>query len=171
MTGPAGRPAGSTQVGERRIVFPEGSAWERPGFLLWHATLRWQRIVSAVLKDVDLTHAQFVLLAGTLWLERHDGPPSQRELAEHAGTDEMMTSQVVRLLAKRGLLIRTEDDTDARVRRLRTTRRGATLARRAVTLVESVDLEVFGERPDDDLMVALRRLANRTPEGRLIGGG
>jgi len=48
-----------------RLWPPERSAWERPGFLLWHATLRWQRVVSAVLGGVDLTHAQFVLLAGT----------------------------------------------------------------------------------------------------------
>ena len=58
-----------------------------------------------VLADLELTHVQFVLLAGTLWLEHKGAPPSQRELADHAGTDEMMTSQVLRTLAKRGLIL------------------------------------------------------------------
>ena len=33
---------------------------ESPGFLLWHATLRWQRGVAAALQPLDLTHVQFV---------------------------------------------------------------------------------------------------------------
>lgn len=165
------RPAGAQRRAEpdhHATTFPEGPAWERPGFLLWHATLRWQRIVSSVLGGVDLTHAQFVLLAGTLWLQRHDGPPSQRELADHAGTDEMMTSQVVRTLEKQGLLIRAPDGTDARVKRVHTTRRGANLARRAVKLVEAVDNEVFGDGPDDHLMATLHRLAGRDAQGQLL---
>jgi hypothetical protein len=36
---------------------------DSPGFLLWHATLRWQRGVARALKPLELTHVQFVLLA------------------------------------------------------------------------------------------------------------
>ena len=72
-------------------------------------TLRWKRIVAAMLADLELTHVQFVLLAGTLWLEHKGAPPSQRELADHAGTDEMMTSQVLRTLARRRLIPHTGD--------------------------------------------------------------
>ncbi len=76
------------------------SAWDSPGFLLWHATLRWQRAVAAALRPLGLTHVQFVLLAGGWWLSQGDRWPSQRELADHAGTDRMMTSQVVRTLER-----------------------------------------------------------------------
>jgi DNA-binding MarR family transcriptional regulator len=150
---------------EAAAPFPEGSAWERPGFLLWHATLRWKRFVAAVLAEVELTHVQFVLLAGTLWLEHKGAPPSQRELADHAGTDEMMTSQVLRTLARRGLISRTPDAADARVKRVRTTPEGADLAVRAVKLVESVDAEVFGGTPNKTLVAALRRVAGRNLDG------
>ena len=43
-------------------------AWDSPGFLLWHATLRWQRAMVEALSPLGLTHTQFVLLASTWWL-------------------------------------------------------------------------------------------------------
>lgn len=150
--------------------FPASSAWDKPGFLLWHATLEWQRQVAAALRDVGLTHVQFVLLAGTHWLEQRSGPPSQRELADHAGTDAMMTSQVVRALERAGLLVRSSDPDDARVKRLTTTAGGADLARRAVGLVEQVDQRVFGAVDDlEALQRALRRVAGRDDSGQLLG--
>lgn len=46
---------------------PAGS----PGFLLWNVSLSWHREVGSVLKPLDLTHVQFVLLASTWWLSDH----------------------------------------------------------------------------------------------------
>ena len=46
---------------------------DSPGFLLWHATLRWQRGVAQALAPLDLTHVQFVLLAATsTWAQPAD---------------------------------------------------------------------------------------------------
>ncbi len=146
--------------------FPERTAWDRPGFLLWHATLRWQREVAEALKPLELTHVQFVLLAGTAWLTTHVGPPSQRELADHAGTDAMMTSQVVRALEKRRLMARTDDPSDARVKRLRCTPKGRALAQRAVAEVQGVDDRFFGpEHSRAGTVEVLRALAGRDADG------
>ena len=75
-----------------------------PGFLLWRTTLNWQRAMATTLKPLDLTHVQFVLLASVWWLAGQAklgaGLPSQREVADHAGTDVMMTSQVLRTLER-----------------------------------------------------------------------
>lgn len=121
---------------------------DSPGFLLWRATLRWQRSMAAALRPVGLTHVQFVLLASVWWLSDQAGsrlqPPSQRAVARHADVDVMMTSQVLRALERRGLLIRASDPDDARVKRLTMTRDGRRLAERAVTLVEEADSEFFG---------------------------
>ena len=92
------------------------SAWESPGFLLWHATMRWQRAMRAALAPHDLTHVQFVLLASAWWLGEQGEQPSQRRLAEHAGTDAMMTSQVARALERAGLVERLRDPADSRRR-------------------------------------------------------
>ena len=149
-----------------RTNYPESSAWDKLGFLLWHATLEWQRQVASALKPLELTHVQFVLLAGTLWLQQRSGPPSQRELADHAGTDAMMTSQVVRALESAGLLERRPDPDDARIKRLVTTPAGSELARRAVAEVEAVDARVFEEAGDLDLLrQALRSVAGRDAAG------
>src|SRR5437868_8363857 len=116
---------------------------ESARFLLWHATLRWQRGISQALQPLDLTHVQFVLLACTWWLNQHGERPTQVALAAQAGTDVKMTSQVVRSLERKGLVQRDVDAADTRARRLRVTRSGARLAPRAIAIVERVDADFF----------------------------
>ena len=145
---------------------PDRSAWEKPGFLLWHATLRWQRMVTVALKPTGLTHVQFVLLASAWFLEDRTGPPSQRELAEHAGTDAMMTSQVLRSLETAGLVDRHADPADARVKRLAVTARGRAAAADALEAVDVLDKDFFGPTGDrEELVDLLRTLAGRHPDG------
>jgi DNA-binding MarR family transcriptional regulator len=149
-------------------VSPAGSrhsdAWDSPGFLLWHATLRWQRAMTAALEPWGLTHVQFVLLASTWWLCEHGAPPRQRDLADHAGTDPMMTSQVARALVAKGLLLREADPQDGRAWRLRPTKAGRTLARKAVAAVEGADTSYFSQVPAPahaGMLTALRALGGR----------
>ncbi|MFC3898238.1 MarR family winged helix-turn-helix transcriptional regulator [Lentzea rhizosphaerae] len=123
---------------------------ESPGFLLWRVTLAWQRAMRAALAPHDLTHVQFVLLASLWWLENHSGAPSQQRLAEHAGTDPMMTSQVLRKLADRSLVSRSVDPADSRARLLSLTSGGKALVAKAMKDVEDADQAYFaglgGER-------------------------
>lgn len=133
---------------------------ESPGFLLWHATLRWQRGVAAALAPLGLTHVQFVLLACTWWLNEQGEHPTQVRLAAQAGTDVKMTSQVIRNLEKKRLVEREVDPADTRARRLRVTHRGARLAPRAIAVVEAVDADFFSELPAADAVDLLGRLAH-----------
>ncbi|MEU8517408.1 MarR family winged helix-turn-helix transcriptional regulator [Kitasatospora sp. NPDC048722] len=132
---------------------------DSPGFLLWHATLRWQRDIAAALGPLDLTHVQFVLLACTWWLNSQGEHPNQLALARQAGTDVKMTSQVLRALETKGLIEREVDPSDTRAKRLRITGAGAELAPRAIAAVEAVDAEFFRPVPRDDTLALLRRLA------------
>jgi DNA-binding MarR family transcriptional regulator len=116
---------------------------ESPGFLLWRVTLAWQRAMRNALAPHDLTHVQYVLLASTWWLAEHEGPPSQQRLAAQAGTDPMMTSQVLRKLEARGLVTRAVDDRDTRARRLRLTEAGERVLAGALADVEAADAAVF----------------------------
>ena len=131
---------------------------QSPGFLLWHATLRWQRGVATALAPLGLTHVQFVLLACTWWLNEQRERPTQVRLAQQAGTDIKMTSQVVRTLEQKGLVEREVDPADTRARRLRVTRRGARLAPRAIEAVEAVDADFFSGLPQADAVAFLSRL-------------
>jgi DNA-binding MarR family transcriptional regulator len=136
---------------------------ESLGFLMWRATLRWQRGVAAVLTPLDLTHVQFVLLASTWWLNAQGEHPNQLAIATHAGTDTKMTSQVLRSLEEKGLVQREVNPHDTRAKRLRVTERGAELAPRAVAEVERVDGEFFSAVPYKDMLATLHRLLEDEP--------
>jgi DNA-binding MarR family transcriptional regulator len=138
---------------------------DSPGFLLWHATLRWQRGVAQALAPLDLTHVQFVLLACTWWLNEQGERPSQIALAAQAGTDIKMTSQVLRSLERKGLIERKVDTADTRARRLRVTRQGARLAPGAIAVVEQVDSDFFADVPVPEALRLLRRLVQLPQAG------
>jgi DNA-binding MarR family transcriptional regulator len=133
---------------------------ESPGFLLWQVMLRWQRQINAALSPLQLTHAQFVILACTWWLGRQGESPNQLRIAQQAATDVKMTSEIVRKLETRGLVARTVDGTDSRAKTVRTTREGAALARRSIGVVERVDAEFFAHADQAQLMRVLSVLAS-----------
>ena len=131
---------------------------ESPGLLLWRATLTWQRGITAALKPMSLTHVQFVLLTSTWWLTRvANEAPSQRRIAEHANTDPMMTSQVIRTLEGKGLLRRTPNPADSRAMLVDVTAAGADLAVQAVKVVEEADEAFFAAVADRATLVNVLR--------------
>jgi DNA-binding MarR family transcriptional regulator len=117
---------------------------DSPGFLLWQVANGWQRHQRQALEEIGLTHAQFALLAGLGWLKQGDGVPiTQSMLARHSRVDEMMTSQVIRGLEKRGAVIRQAHPTDSRARTLALTVEGADLLEKAIPLVKQADGAFF----------------------------
>ena len=134
---------------------------DSPGFLLWRVSNTWHAAQRAALQPFDLTHVQFVLLASLTWL-RSDTAVTQRDLADHAHADPMMTSQVLRVLETKRLIRRGSHPTDGRARALTVTREGAALANAANAAVEAVDRMFFGRLEDDlpHFTAMLRRLAD-----------
>ncbi|SDL39847.1 MarR family winged helix-turn-helix transcriptional regulator [Arthrobacter sp. ok362] len=135
------------------------SPGDSPGFLLWHATLRWQRDIAAALAPLGLTHVQFVLLACAWWFNTEGEHPNQMALARQAGTDVKMTSQVLRALENKGLIEREVDPVDTRAKRLHVTDAGADLAPRAIAAVELADAQFFRPVPLNGAVTMLSRLA------------
>jgi len=120
---------------------------ESAGLLLWQVTNRWQAAQRSVLKPFGLTHVQFVLLASLAWFSSDEPdatPLSQKALADHAATDPMMTSQVVRALETNGWLVREPHPDDGRALALRITPEGVALVQRANAVVEQCDADFFG---------------------------
>lgn len=127
---------------DSRLATAFASSDDSTGLLLWQVTNRWQAAQRAALKPHGLTHVQFVLLASLTWLAA-GGPVIQRQLAEHAATDPMMTSQVLRTLEERGLIERLPHPGDRRARALAVTSSGRNLANQAVIAVEACDTAFF----------------------------
>ncbi|MFE5642331.1 MarR family winged helix-turn-helix transcriptional regulator [Rhodococcus sp. NPDC056516] len=120
---------------------------ESPGLMLWRVNNAWQASIRAALRPFDLTHVQFVLLAALTWLDA-ETPITQRDIAEYARTDPMMTSQVVRTLESKGFVERRPHPTDARARSVVVTQAGAALAGKANRAVEASDREFFAALGD-----------------------
>ena len=121
-------------------VFPGPE--QSPGLALWGVTNSWQRSIRDALAPHGLTHMQFVLLARLVW-GGGEGPVTQRELADAAGAEVMMTSQVVRALEKKGLLERAAHPSDKRAVALTATAAGIELANQANASVEAADAAYF----------------------------
>ena len=122
-----------------RFEGPEQS----PGFLLWKVSTQWRRQIEAACATVGLTHPQLVVLAGLGWMTRNDDDVSQVELARHCGTDVTMTSQVLRLLERKGYVKRRQRKDDARSKFPYLTERGMALVEQAIPLVHAVDKKFF----------------------------
>lgn len=140
------------------------AAEDSPGLLLWRVTNSWQATQRAALAPFGLTHVQFVLLASLTWLQS-DTPVTQRDLAAHAHTDPMMTSQILRVLEAKSLIRRAPHPTDARARALTVRREGAELANAATAAIEAADRIFFGPLREDQpgFTDMLRCLAARRP--------
>ena len=100
-------------------------------------------------------------LAAAWWLNSRGENPNQLSVARQAGTDVKMTSEVLRKLEAKGLVVRTVDVADTRARRIRVTERGGELALAAVTAVEGVDAAFFRAVPDPGALLAMLRTLAR----------
>lgn len=138
----------------------EGGPSQSPGFLMWHATMAWQRTMTATLTPLGLTHVQFVLLASAWWMSSAGEPPTQVRLAAQAGTDPKMTSDVVARLEGKGLVRREVDPRDARAKVVTVTAEGAALAQRAIDEVEAADAEFFSAVDPTALVAQLTALSS-----------
>jgi DNA-binding MarR family transcriptional regulator len=131
-----------------------------PGFLLWQLTNKWQAAQRHALAPFGLTHVQFVLLASLAWLGL--SPLTQKELAKHVSIDIMMTSQVLRALEKKGLVVRSADPKDKRAINVKASKEGIELVNRAIKAVEQVDKDFFNalgkDKPEfTNLLLLLNR--------------
>lgn len=115
---------------------------ESPGFLLWCVSVKWRTAIEKVLKPLGLTHPQFVILATTGWLTRKGLLVSQIDIGRKAGLDPNTTSQIIRGLENKLLIIRTQTF-DERSKNPVLTAVGSSLLKQALPLVEAADHKFF----------------------------
>jgi DNA-binding MarR family transcriptional regulator len=131
-----------------------------PGFWLHHAALTWRAELDSRLRELGLTHTQFMLLAAAGWLEHTGGPPTQQQVADGAGTDRQMTSRLVRILQDRGLIARHTHESNPRAFRLTLTPQGRALTGRAIQIARDLDTRLFGPETAE-LRSTLRGIAEQ----------
>lgn len=130
-----------------------------PGYRLHLAALAWRRELGVRLRPLGLTPTQFDAIATVSFLGRTD-QPTQQHVADFSGLDRMMLSKVLAGLEERGLVARTPDAADARVKRLAVTASGRELVDAATAIARSVDADLFaGVESPERLRDELRTLS------------
>ena len=116
---------------------PEGSL----GYLLWRVSTQWRGIIEGVLKPLDLTHPQFVVLATCAWLTKDSNRVSQIEIGKMANLDPNTTSQILRGLEAKDFITRIR--ADERSKNPILTVKGYQVLQKALPAVEKADQEFF----------------------------
>jgi len=144
------------------IEFHFKSPEDSPGYLLGQLTMLWQRKLKRVLDPLDLTQTQFVLLAALAWLSKKSDSVTQIDIANQGNADRMMVSKVLRTLEEKQFLTRNEHKTDTRAKTITLTPSGAAILQKALSAIETADLEFFSQPGVDvsSLNAAMSKLIN-----------
>lgn len=148
------------------IEFHFKSPEDSPGYLLGQLTTLWQRKQKRVLDPLDLTQTQFVLLAALAWLAKKSDTVTQVDIANQGNADRMMVSKVLRTLEEKKFVTRQEHKTDTRAKTINLTPLGAETLQKALTAIETADLEFFSHTGVDvgTLNAAMAKLINENKE-------
>lgn len=129
---------------------------ESPGFLLWQTTVVWQRQIKKTLESYGVSHAQFVIMALTLWYEQQDRVPTQIMIAAASNLDKMTVSKALKELVARNLIERQEYSEDSRAKALAVTAQGKELLHTLVPRVERVDELYFSSLSVEEKRVFIK---------------
>lgn len=131
----------SKTINFKNISIHEGP-YSSPGFLLWHVSTTWRSSIEMALRQMELTHPQFVVLAALGWLTREGDRVTQAAIGKLAGLDPNTISQILKGLEKRELITR-EKSSDGRAKNPILTIKGSHILRMALPEVEAKDSEFF----------------------------
>lgn len=127
-----------------RQVFGFDEPQDSPGFLLWQTTMTWQRLIKKALDPYNISHAQFVILAVTLWFDSKHQEVTQNLIIRQSKLDKMTVSKALKKLVEDGNINRMENKEDTRVKSVLLTKKGKELVTKLVPIVEKIDENFFG---------------------------
>ncbi len=133
---------------------------ESPGYLLWWISTQWRSSIENVLKPLNLTHPQFVVLASLGWMTRNGAKVSQVDVGRTAGLDPNTTSQILRGLETKKFIKRTRS-TDERTKNPMVTALGSEILAQALPAVEKADEQFFSilsSKQMQDLLMLFQKL-------------
>jgi MarR family transcriptional regulator, organic hydroperoxide resistance regulator len=117
---------------------------DSPGLLLWQTTITWQRLINKALDPYNISHAQFVILAITLWFDNKHQEVTQGLIIRQSKLDKMTVSKSLKKLVAEGYVKRTEHKEDTRAKSVHLTKKGKEMASKLVPIVEGIDATFFG---------------------------
>ena len=140
---------------------------DSPGLLLWQTTVVWQRLIKKSLDAYGISHAQFVILAISLWFEHQKTELTQSLIIHQSKLDKMTVSKSLKVLAAKGFIKRQEHKQDTRAKTIALTVKSKVLAEKLVPLVEKIDEDFFSAINHADrkhLLAIFKNLISNTGE-------
>ena len=131
---------------------------EQLGYLLTQVSFLKQRIINTVLKELDITYIQFIILAGTLELSDSNKIVMQQDISSKRRLDKAMVSNVVKTLIEKRLIIRQTHPVDKRAYTLSLTESGKEKAIRAKKIALKVDETFFANINKQSFLDSLKIL-------------
>ncbi|PCI74258.1 MarR family transcriptional regulator [Candidatus Dependentiae bacterium] len=145
----------------KHLPFSIDKPEKSPGLSLWQATTTWQRLIKKTLEEYEVSHAQFVILAVTFWLEKQNLEIQQSIIIKWTKLDKMTVSQALKKLSQKKIVIQKENSNDTRAKLISLTKTGATLTSKLISLVEIIDEKFFKKLNKDEknqLLFLLQKL-------------
>lgn len=120
------------------------------GLVFMRTYNKWHCEIKRQLKELDITHPQFVIVTTLGYLSQHEAEVTQVMIAKLAGMDVMSVSQIIGVLEKHGLIERKEHSKDTRAKAVYLTEKGKEKMNAALPIVENIDLIFFGSLKDKE---------------------
>lgn len=111
---------------------------------------KWHFMIKKELKNLNLTHPQFVVLTSLAYLSQHDNEVTQVMISKLSGIDVMTISQILSLLEKHGFVERKEHSRDTRAKAVILNEKGEAILQKAVPIVEQIDELFFGKLKNNE---------------------
>jgi len=114
------------------------------GFIFIRAYNKWHTTIKRELRNVGITHPQFVVMTVINFLSQSEEYVTQVSIATMADMDVMSVSQIIRGLEEKGFLTRTANPNDTRANAVRLLDKGQEAIKISLPIVEKIDEEFFG---------------------------
>ncbi|GHT78446.1 MarR family transcriptional regulator [Actinomycetota bacterium] len=122
------------------------------GLIFIRAYNKWHTTIKNELRDVGITHPQFVVMTVINFLSQSDDFVTQASIAKMADMDVMSVSQIIRGLEKKGYLQRKPNPKDTRANAVSLLGKGQKAIKRALPIVEKIDEDFFGVLSKDEYL-------------------
>jgi DNA-binding MarR family transcriptional regulator len=118
------------------------------GFWIWRMSLAYQQRVEATLKDVDLTHLQFLILVLSGWLGFTAPPVRQSDIVAISGVKAAQVSLMIKALKAKRLITQRIGKEDTRVRVILLTPAGVEVLGKAAPLMSALQHQLWPPGPE-----------------------
>lgn len=128
------------------VEFPsknKDNSEEATGLLFMRTYNTWHGEIKKQLRNLGITHPQFVILTSLGYSLQYEEEVTQIMLAKMAGMDVTSVSQIINLLEKHGMISRKEHTRDTRAKSVALTIKGQDMLKQALPVVEKIDVAFF----------------------------